>query len=225
MKKLSAVLCACLIILAGGSAQAYIIDTGAPLIPSGGPALERRIGTGIEDDGYEYFQWLAGRVTLTQSRTITSIESYLGRPFSAGDVTVAVYGNNETGVDTADVRFTDTFYSGSLDPEGWNGLYDQSLFLDPGTYWFAFEVRGPSVYSGYLTTSINGSVPDPLEAYAVTGDLRYPQWEIGGVPAVALRLGEPVQSNNAIPEPATLLLVVIGCMCMASVNKIWRGDA
>jgi len=220
MKKLLAVilmgLMSCVLTI---PAQAYIVDTGAPVVNMGGPSLNRYIGSN-NDVEYEYYQWLAGRVTLGQAVTITSIESYFGGSASPGDVTISVYGDSD-GVNVSDLKFRDDFYIGETLPGGWNGLYNQQLGLDAGTYWFAFEVRDPSLFGSYLS-GISMVDNQPLEAYAWTADYfksaygSADHWNTSGVGPFAFRLDDGSENGpNAVPEPATMALLGMGLTGMA----------
>ena len=177
--------------LANAASAALIVDTGQPP-----PTL---LGGYALDSG----QSLAGEFTLGQAYTITDVVGWM-HEWTAGNMTVAIYGDGGAVPDTSSELYSQTFYADlpttGTGNDAWVGAEAVSWDLGPGTYWAAFEIR-----TGSTLFAMAPGAPSPLDNYAYTragGWINEPEINFG----VRAYGDETV----VIPAPGALLLGSIG---------------
>jgi hypothetical protein len=173
--------------LANAASAALIIDTGQPP-PFGGAVLSVN-------------QSVAGQFTLSQAYTVTDVVGWM-HEWTAGNMTVAIYGDGGAVPDTSSELYSHTFYADlpTVNTDAWIGAEGVSWNLGSGTYWAAFEVRTTGADFGMPTPA-----PSPLANYA---------YKLSGVWAGTsdFDLGIRVYGDETavIPTPGALLLGSIG---------------
>jgi hypothetical protein len=148
-----------------------------------------------------------GKITLTQSYTIHSIESYFSgiRP---GGITFSLHAAIPNSLKPGSIFFGDQILIqeyGSEYSSSWHGISNLNLQLDAGTYWL------------YLTPdlSFEGLMPaiaaTPLDSYTQGGS---GIWFEGGPDSfdylnLAFRIDGTPLTNQSVPEPGTLFLICV----------------
>lgn len=144
---------------------------GASLIDTGQP------DTSLQSGGYlvNQQQYLAGRMDLSQSSTITGIEAFMHDGYVGGTATIALYPDTATdiwglpvpdaGLEIFSQAITITALNLFETNLGWQGASGLDWNLGAGSYWIAFEVRAGQTYDGSFPTL--GIVPNPLADYAL----------------------------------------------------------
>ncbi len=198
-------LCAVSVMFIGGAANAdLLVDTGQPSDVNSGATL------GTSWIG----QWLAGEFTLTEAYTITDVVGWMFE-LTAGEMTLAIYGDDGDLPDTTSALFSTTFVAdlpGENVPGGtanaWVGGHGLDWDLGPGTYWAAFEV--PTGEDTWF--ALPDDAPSPLAHYAFGAESGWtvPQW---GDPDWGLRVYG--SADGVVPEPATMTLLGLGLAGLA----------
>jgi hypothetical protein len=195
-------LCACLFLFQG-PAQAYLIDTGA-----GGSSYS---GTAVSQS-----QWIAGQFTITGAYTISTVEGWFGVT-GVGTLSATIYNDAITGTPGTELYTTQFNLDNPVAGNAWDGAYDLSWTLDPGTYWLAFEARAGDTGSGYMPDNLfsqNGA-PNPLAGYAFHSNDPAPGWENQDS---SLAYGMRIDAVAA-PLPAALWLFGSGLLGLAGISK------
>jgi hypothetical protein len=148
-------------------------------------------------------QWLAGEFTLGQAYTVTDVVGWM-HEWTAGNMTVAIYGDGGAVPDTSSELYSHTFYAdlSTTGDDAWVGAEGVSWNLGPGTFWAAFEVRTGSTWFGMPM-----SAPSPLDNYAYTSAgvwTNDPDIDLG------LRIFGDRLQPVVIPAPGALLLGGLG---------------
>jgi hypothetical protein len=151
-------------------------------------------------------QSVAGEFTLDQAYTITDVVGWM-HEWTAGNMTVAIYGDGGAVPDSSSELYSHTFYADLPTPgngnDAWVGAEGVSWNLGPGTYWAAFEVRTGSTFFAMAP-----GAPFPLDSYAYTsGGVWKNDYSIEDN-----RLGFRVYGDGAavIPAPGAFLLGGMG---------------
>ena len=193
--------CTCLLILISFSTNAaFIVDTGPGSTTGGGSALNGS-------------QWLAGRFSVTNAQTVTSVEGWFGEVME-GTITAAIYTDNGSGVPITEL-FSSQFIldNPSQDPivNAWDGAFDLRWLLNPGTYWLSFEVRADDTAIGWITID-RGSRTPGYASNSNSGDGWFP---LSDTDALNIRV-------DAVPVPPAVWLFgsgLIGLIGMARQKK------
>jgi hypothetical protein len=185
MKKIVLFCAMSCLLLPHAASAALIVDTGQPP-GSGGAVLDPT-------------QWLAGEFTLSQTYTVTDVLGWM-HEWTAGDMTVAIYGDGGDVPDTSSELYSQTFYADhpTTGDDAWIGAEGVSWDLGPGTYWAAFEVRTGNTWFGMPM-----SAPSPLDYYAYTsGGI----WTNASEANLGFRIFGDRLQPIVIPAPGALLL-------------------
>jgi hypothetical protein len=203
---------------------ATLIDTGAPILDQsvGGPGAR---GAVLFDQ-----QYLAGKIVLSQSVSITGIEAFMDDGGIGGTATIALYPNSildPYGLpipDTSIEQFSHVISVMDQNPMTtapyyeWQGANGLNWNLAAGSYWVSFEVRpGQTLYGSMLLESAT-RVPNPLPDYAFW----YPPnngW-LNAYDSWGVRVFGEVTSTSPVPLPASAWLLLSGLVTLAaSVRK------
>lgn len=199
---------------------ATLIDTGAPIIDlsPGGPST---FGLRLFDQ-----QYLAGKIVLTQSVSITGIEAFMGDGGIGGTATIALYPNSSLDPqgfpipDTNVEQFSQAISVMDLNPlstasyYGWQGASGLNWNLSAGSYWISFEVRAGQTYDGAFITQSATGVPNPLPDYAFW----YPPnngW-LNAHDSWGMRVFGEATSTSPVPLPASAWLLLSGLATLAA---------
>jgi hypothetical protein len=187
----------------------YIVDTGEGSSDPG--------GFGLTD-----LQKLAGQFTITESYIIDSVEGW----FSAtadGTVTASIFtnsgGSGSMSGPGGDIPKDELYFtqflldSPSAGNNAWDGAYDLSWALDPGTYWLVFEVRdGDSL----ISAGMPNNAPNPLDKYVYIyeGEGGTAGWGEPGPAATdwGMRI-------SAVPVPAAVWLFGSGLIGLIGIAR------
>ncbi len=169
--------------------SASVLDTGTPTL-SDDPALL--------DAG----DWYAASLTLTQDSTIQSVASFIRNGAAGESFTLALYADT-TGSHKPGSQLYST--SASFASDGWNGAATHWA-VTAGTYWVAVEVgAGDTLGSASITGALlNAGTPTPLTRTALSDGYSY------SVTAKPIDFGLRVDAVSAVPEPASLALLLAG---------------
>jgi hypothetical protein len=147
---------------AAGTAQPYLVDTGAGTAPSG-LILDGDPGVLVWTQS-----WHAGLFTLDHDTLISGVEAWMSVG-SSGAMTTIIYAANAGLPRASPALFSATY---ELDQSGshiaWRGVSGLNWRLSAGTYWLDEEPQHESTFSGALWRI----PPSPLAHYAesVRGD-------------------------------------------------------
>lgn len=192
---------ACLLLFQG-TAQAYLIDTGA-----GGDSFS---GTAVNQS-----HWIAGQFTITSAYTITRVEGWFGAT-DVGTLSATIYSDAITGTPGTELYTTQFNLDNPVAGNAWDGADNLSWILDPGTYWLAFEARTGDTGSGYMPDNLfsqNGA-PNPLAGYAFYFNNAEPGWERQ---IASLAYGMRIDAVP-VPVPAALWLFGSGLLGLAGIS-------
>jgi hypothetical protein len=173
-----------------------IVDTGVPNSLGFPPTLSSG-------------QWLAAKFITNQDWHIASLEGFLNAgtgTVANSTFTVVVYGDSAHLPDTGNELFAQ---QASFANDGWNGVHGLDLALSAGSYWLAFEVRGPDSFEGVLPVY----VANPLAT--AWND---PSSNDGYNPASGTAFNFGVRISS-VPVPASVWLFVSGLFAVARLNK------
>ena len=190
------------------SAEAYLIDTGAPIDPSGGGTIMG--GTPGRMEAVQFS--LAGAAHITSIQTAMTYGAY-NNVFTA-----YLYGGmyKENGIgyipDEANQFATGTFTLTTTGVSHWVGLTGLNLDLAAGTYWLAVQSNAPNNNSySYFA----GQVPNPTAYYA---DKALGIW-IGHASGSQANLPLRLDGTSAVPEPSTYALLCISLGVVGYARK------
>jgi hypothetical protein len=180
-----------------------IVDTGEPGIPAPNQGLNT-LG----------LQYLAGRFSASENYTITSVEGFISTEPNAGTTSgtleAVLYGSAGSVPDVGNKLFSQQFTVTEGPPEfNWFGASGLNWNIAPGTYWLAYEGGGSNTYQG----SMPGDVPNPMEIYAYKSPLNSDYNSFGNIfpsNTFGFRIEASDNGTDAIPEPATLILLASG---------------
>ena len=208
--------------LAGTSpaSAATIFDTGEPTPINGVFSLFN-----VAPDN---FQNIASRFTLTQTTSITRIESFFNRvsPFPPlrNEFIVSVHRNSASGqpgdVIASQGRSVPLLFGDGRN-EGWaGGFTDGSLVLGPGDYWASFSVdpNNPANCSCALLSSAQTVVPIAAFRNQFTGS----GWLVRQSSFGFRVFGDPLLS--AVPEPSSWAMLIIGFGFVGSGLRMRRAQ-
>ena len=194
MKKFSKFLCAVVLVLLPSHVfAAILVYTGQPPSVTAGYSLSD-------------IQSLAVGFTLDDSYTITDIEGWI---YGFGTLSLSIYGD-ANGLPNDSAIFHTTVLDIPLSnipghPPEWKGGNNLEWFLNPGTYWAAFEVmEGNTFYGGMPTDLLSVPITSPI---AVNG---YPDYTWHRVYNTYTLLGFRINGNLMIQDPIKPIDVRIG---------------
>lgn len=154
---------------------------------------------------------IANNFTLNQAYFLTDAQSFL---MSNGrSLTLSIY---DDGGDVPDI--SDEIYSGIINTQegsqdDWYGVSNMNLYLDPGTYWIALEVRleNGDDYDGFFKTN----PPYPLESSATSFVVGYGLYNYS---PDGIKLGFRIQ-GNPVPIPSAFWLLSSGFACLIGLKR------
>lgn len=186
------------LLLAAPPAWAFSLDTGPGADVGGGWSLfEQR------PPAWAY-QQLAGRFTLDEAATITSVQGWMN--WEGGAIGFAIHSNFQ-GLPGAPLYGVSTVLgSTGVNTPDWRGVGGLSWALAAGDYWLVFEDR-PGPGNGAMP----GGAASPLAAYASgPGVAPGAAWMLAPTLGFGVRINIAPEPPPPVPEPATLLLWALG---------------
>ncbi len=172
-----------------------LVDTGA-----GSASGQAMFGTGNptcqpQTTCQTYFQYLAGKFTLTTAATLDSVQ---GNMSVGGNMTMAVkiYTDNNGKPGTS--IFSKSYPLGPSFVAAWQVFSNYPAVLSAGTYWLAFEPAAGSSYQAAMP----GGAPTPLADYAywANGNSGYASFGAFGIQAgLGMRISGTVAAAPTYP--------------------------
>lgn len=189
------VVLACMV-AGGGNAASLAVDTGVPIASN--PAQPLMDALSLDGNN-----WLAGQVNFTSGVKIYAINYWLNDNNSGGGTyTVALYTDSSNLPGTLVASASGIFDAVDSGVSGWHGAANLGWWVNPGTYWTAFEVGSTDTFGGLAPIS----APFPLARYA------FNDGSFAGYVLTNAAFGVQV----ALPEPPTfwlLMPVLVGMVC------------
>lgn len=194
-KQFTGILAALSLLCAGAPAYAsVVVDTGPGLSPSG------LILRG-EPDILDWTQsWWAGKFTLTEATTVSSVEAWMS-VHTGGMMRSGIYKASAGLPSHSPLYSIDYMLDGACCGSAWRGAYDLSWSLAAGDYWLTFEPPLDSEFQGSLR--MHPADPLPLYAMNIRGQWEYDPYGRDGRDTFGVRI-------SAVPEPATWAMMIMG---------------
>ena len=208
-----------LFVLQTGSAQAFVIDDGSSLPPSGATQI---VDTGLPGSSFCCLSLnslrLGAQFTIDQSYRITDMEGFLTTT-GAGTGHVAIYtdGAEPIGFGSQSVPGVEIFNALFDSPlgTGFVGAHGLTNVLTTGTYWVVFDVRAGDTLQGGMWY---GFFSDPLAAEVLKGN-GASAWSRSDALNLGIKIAGISVNSVPLPVPVAMLGAGFALLCLPQFRR------
>lgn len=186
--------------------------TRADLLIDTGPNLQQAAGLVLSTNGTTH-QWLAGKITLTDSTTITEIDGWMGGN-NSGYAKIQLTTNLD-GI-PGSTLFEDDFFVPQSNLNqlsvSWQGVTNRAWSVSAGTYWVTFLAEDGFI--GFMPNNFP-ILAAPLEKYEVNYTDNQGIWlKNYSIGELGVRVYGTTGQATPVPEPSTYGLLGAALLAM-----------